>query len=230
MAQDRPSRWSTAIRYGLVKQAPSAAPLPANAKTPVDGLQLPEAIASKFVAPTIEGKPQTEFLDRRLELLVSLLSAKRRGVFTAPKEVVETDPQRFKLMSSRLDKALATVSGASVALGPEGTALVPGEEAKLAAVLYNGGVAEIQVKQLKFRGLGLETKLNTAEKILPGTDTSAEVRIVTPKNAQLSVPASEHLYDGRLFGEKLNARSRAYDRRRLVLDQQRVSERHRAGR
>src|SRR4030095_14064331 len=42
------------IRYRLVKQAPSAPPLPANAKTPVDGLQLPEAVASKFVAPTIE--------------------------------------------------------------------------------------------------------------------------------------------------------------------------------
>ena len=198
-----PAGGARQIRYGLVKQAPSAAPLPANAKTPVDGLQLPEAIASKFVAPTIEGKPQTEFLDRRLELLVSLVSAKRRGVFTAPKEVVDTDPQRFKLMESRLDKALATVSGASVALGPEGSVLVPGEEAKLAAVVSNAGMAEIQIKQVKFRGLGLESKLDAAEKMLPGTDTAADVKIATPKNAQLSVPASEHLYDGRLFGEKL---------------------------
>ena len=198
-----PAGGARQIRYGLVKQAPSAAPLPANAKTPVDGLKLPEAIASKFVAPTIESKPQTEFLDRRLELLVSLVSAKRRGVFTAPKAVVDTDPQRFKLMESRLDKALATVSGASVALGPEGSVLVPGEEAKLAAIVSNAGMAEIQIKQVKFRGLGLESKLDAAEKMLPGTDTAAEVKIVTPKNAQLSVPASEHLYDGRLFGEKL---------------------------
>ena len=198
-----PAGGARPIRYSLVKQAPSAALLPANAKTPVDGLQLPEAIASKFVAPTIEDKPQTDFLDRRLELLVSLLSAKRRGVFTAPKEVVATDPQRFKLMSSRLDNALAIVSGASVGLGPEGAVLIPGEEAKLAAVVANGGMAEIQIKQVKFRGLGQETKLDAAEKILPGTDTAAEVKIAIPKNAQLSVPASEHLYDGRLFGEKL---------------------------
>ena len=198
-----PAGGARQIRYGLVKQAPSATPLPANAKTPVDGLQLPEAVASKFVAPTIEGKPLTEVLDRRLELLVSLLSAKRRGVFTAPKEVTDTDPQRFKLMASRLDKALAIVSGASVALGPDGTALVPGEEAKLAAIVANGGMAEIQIKQVKFRGFGVETKLNAAEKILPGTDTVAEAKIVTPKNAALSVPASEHLYDGRLFGEEL---------------------------
>lgn len=202
-----PAGGARPIRYGLVKQAPAAAPLPANAKTPVDGLQLPEAIASRFVAPTIEGKPQTEFLDRRLELLVSLLSAKRRGIFTASKEVVQTDPHRFQLMESRLDKALAIVSGASVGLGPEGSVLIPGEEAKLAAVVANGGMAEIQIKQVKFRGLGQETKLDAAEKILPGTDTSAEVKIATPKNAQLSVPASEHLYDGRLFGEKLTVKA-----------------------
>lgn len=198
-----PAGGARPIRYGLVKQAPSAPPLPANAKTPVDGLQLPEAVASKLVTPTIEGKPLTEYLDRRLEVLVSLLSAKRRGVFTAPKEVTDTDPQRFKLMESRLDKALATVSGASVALGPEDSVLVPGEETKLAAIVANGGMAEIQIKQVKFRGMGQESKLNAAEKILPGTDTSAEVKIATPKTAQLSVPASEHLYDGRLFGEKL---------------------------
>ena len=62
-------------------------------------------------------------------------------------------------MSSRLDKALAAAAGASVALSPEDAALVPGEEAQLAAVVTNAGVAEIQIKQLKFRGLGVETKL-----------------------------------------------------------------------
>jgi LmbE family N-acetylglucosaminyl deacetylase len=197
-----PAGGARPIRYSLVKQAPSAPPLPANAKTPVDGLSLPEAMASKFVAPTIEGKPLTEFLDRRLELLVSLLSAKRRGAFAQPKELANTDVQRFKLMSSRLDKALATVSGASVALGDEG-ALIPGEQAQLAAIVANSGMAEIQIKQLKFRGLGVDAKLNAADKMLPGTETSAEVKITTPKSARLSVPSSEHLYDGRLFGEPL---------------------------
>src|SRR6185295_3079504 len=192
------------IRYALVKQAPNTPALPANAKTPVDGLTLPEAVASKLVPPSIEEKPLTEFTDRRLELLVSLLSAKRRGVFTAPKEVFDTDSHRFELMASRLNKALAEVSGASITLGSENSALVPGEEAQLAVVLSNAGVAEIQVKQLKFRGLGVETKLNAADKMLPRTDTAAEVKVPTPKNASLTVPSSEHLYDGRLFGEPLD--------------------------
>jgi LmbE family N-acetylglucosaminyl deacetylase len=199
-----PAGGARPIRYSLVKQAANSPALPANAKTPVDGLTLPDAEASKLTPPTIEGKPLTEFLDRRLELLVSLLSAKRRGVFSAPKEVVETDPHRFKLMSSRLDQAVAIVAAASVSLNLEGSALVPGEQARLAAVVSNSGSADIQIKQLKFHGLGVDTKLDTAEKMLPNTETSAEVKATVPKSTSLSVPSSEHLYDGRLFGEPLS--------------------------
>jgi len=197
-----PAGGARPISYSLVKQAPSAPPLPANAKTPVEGLSLPEPMASKFAPLTIEGKPLTEFLDRRLEVLVALLNARRRGVFALPKELENTDLQRFKLMSSRLDKAIATISGASVSLGPEG-ALIPGEQTQLAAILTNGGLAEIQIKQVKFRGLGAEMKLDTADKMLPGTETSAKVKITTPKNVSFSVPSSEHLYDNRLFGEPI---------------------------
>ena len=134
-------------------------------------------------------------------------------------------------MASRLDKALATVSGASVALGPEGSALVPGEEAQLAAIVANAGMAEIQIKQLKFRGLGVETKLDAADKMLPGTETAAEVKVATPKNAQLecsfvrtslrrsSVWRTAH-------GSKLSYRSKAF---RSAVDNE-VAERRRAGR
>jgi LmbE family N-acetylglucosaminyl deacetylase len=198
-----PAGGARPIRYSIVKQAANSPALPANAKTPVDGLVLPEAVAVKLVAPTIESKPLTQFVDRRLEVLVALLNAKRRGVFTAPKEVIDTDPHRFSLMSSRLDAAIAAATGASISLNPEEAVLVPGYESQLAAVLTNGGVADIQIKQLKFSGLGINKDLQAAEKMLPGTDTSAEVKIKTPQNTSLTVPSSEHLYDGRLFGEPL---------------------------
>ncbi|HKG60642.1 MAG TPA: PIG-L family deacetylase [Pyrinomonadaceae bacterium] len=198
-----PAGGARPIRYNLVKQAASSPALPANAKTPIDGLVLPEAVASKLVAPTIDTKPLTESVDRRLEVLVSLLSAKRRGAFTAPKEVVATDPHRFSLMSSRLDDAVAAAAGASVALNPENAVVVPGYDARLAAVVTNNGVAEVQIKQLKFTGLGVNRNLQAAEKMLPGTDTSAEIKTGVPKNTNLSVPSAEHLYDGRLFGEPL---------------------------
>ena len=198
-----PAGGARPIRYALTRSASSAPALPANAKTPLDGLSLPAAVAEKLAPPMIEGKPMSEFLDRRLEVLVSLLNAKRRGVFTAPKEVIDTDPQRFNLMSSRLDKALAAASGAAVGLTSESDALVPGEESQLNAILANSGMAEIQIKQVKFRGLGVETKLNTADKMLPGTETAAEVKVAVPNTTHLTVPSSEHLYDGRLFGEPL---------------------------
>lgn len=198
-----PASGARVIRYNLVKQTTSAAPMPADAKTPLDGLLLPEPVATRFVAPTIDGKPLTEFLDRRLETLVALLNAKRRGAFTAPKEVVDTDPARFTLMAQRLDNALAVASGASVALSSAGDALVPGEPARLTASLNNAGVAEIQVKQVRFKGLGIEQRLDTADKMLPETETSAAIDATVPKNTSLTVPASEHLYDGRLFGEPL---------------------------
>ena len=198
-----PPNGARIIRYSLVKQASSAAPLPANAKTPVDGLRLPETVAAKLVAPTIDDKPLTDALDRRLELLVSLLSAKRRGFFTAPKEVLELDPHRFDLMSRRLNNALAAVSGASVYLNPTSPVLVPGEEVRLEAIVANSGIAEVQIKQLMFRGVGSEKILETADKIIPGTEATAEVKFTTPKTYVFSVPSAEHLYDGRLFGEPL---------------------------
>ncbi|HKR12788.1 MAG TPA: PIG-L family deacetylase [Pyrinomonadaceae bacterium] len=198
-----PASGARVIRYNLVRQVTTAAPMPPDAKTPLDGLRLPEPIATRFVAPTIDGKPLTEFLDRRLETLVALLNAKRRAAFTAPKEVVDTDAPRFALMAQRLDNALAVASGASVALSSAGDALVPGEPARLTASLNNDGVAEIQVKQVRFKGLGVEQRLDTADKMLPETDTSAAIDVTVPKNASLTVPASAHLYDGRLFGEPL---------------------------
>ncbi|HEU4796802.1 MAG TPA: hypothetical protein VFT02_14300, partial [Pyrinomonadaceae bacterium] len=192
-------------RYALVKQAANTPALPAQAKTPLDGLSLPEQISSRFVPPTIEGKPLTEFVERRLEVLVSLINARRRGAFTGPADAVALDPQRFKLMASRLDKALAIATGVTVTLTPEGTAIVPGEKTRITASIANNGVGDIQIKQLKFRGLGLEARPNVADKMLPGTETSARIEVTAPKATSFSVPSAEHLYDGRLFGEPLAA-------------------------
>jgi LmbE family N-acetylglucosaminyl deacetylase len=192
-------------RYMLVKQAPNTPALPANAKTPLDGLKLPEQIAEHLVAPTIDGKPLTEFIERRLEVLVALMNARRRGAFTAPPDVAAQDPQRFKLMSSRLDKALAVATGVTVNINPESSALVPGQKTNITVSIGNNGVGDIQIKDAKFRGLGLQTKLNVADKMLPGTETTSLVEVTTPKTTSFTVPASEHLYDGRLFGEPLTA-------------------------
>jgi hypothetical protein len=68
---------------------------------------LPEAVAAKLVAPTIESKPLTDFVDRRLEVLVSLLERKATRRVHGAERSSRLDPHRFNLMSSRLDAAIA---------------------------------------------------------------------------------------------------------------------------
>jgi LmbE family N-acetylglucosaminyl deacetylase len=187
-------------RYNLVRSAPGAAPLPNDAKTPVDGLQLPEAIRSRFSPPTIDEKPLYGFAGNHTEVLVALINARRRGAFTASKEIVDLDPDRFRLMSSRLDKALATATGTSVSVKSVEEVLVPNEKARFVVTLANTGEEEVQIKRWTSTGLPVLKQLDPADKLLPGTEQFQELTAVPPKRTPISVPSSEHLYDGLLFG------------------------------
>ena len=198
-----PANGARPIRYNLVRQMQSAGPLPAGAKSPIDGLVLPETIRAKFAAPTIDNKPLTDFVDNRGELLVSLINARKRGAFSAAKEVVDLDPQRFKLMSLRLDNALATTAQVSLTAETDEPVLVPELKTKVSTTLANNGDAEVQVKRVVIHTFGLDNRIDTADKMLPETETSGHYEVLTPKTASFSVPAAEHLYDGRLFGQPL---------------------------
>lgn len=191
------------IRYTLVRQVPTAGALPPNAKTPLDGLQLPESISKGFVAPTIDNKPLTEFIDNRDEVLVSLINARKHGAFTAAKEVVELDVPRFKLMASRLDNAMAAAAGIVLNAASEEPVLVPGSRTKISASLANTGTSEVLIKRVVIHSFGLDNRIDEADKIVPETETSGQFEVSTPKAARLSVPAAEHLYDGLLFGQPL---------------------------
>ncbi|HEX7294768.1 MAG TPA: PIG-L family deacetylase [Pyrinomonadaceae bacterium] len=193
-------------RYTLVKSAAGAAPLPNEPKTPVDGLQLPEAIRARFTAPTIDEKPLTGFAGNHTEVLVALMNAKRRRAFTAPKDVLQIDPERFQLMASRLDTALAKATGVSVTIKPPADVLVPDERSELEVSLENTGDEELAVKRWSSSGLPVMYQLGGVkrpDKLLPGTGTFQELIVTPPKQTPISVPSSEHLYDGQLFGSQL---------------------------
>ncbi|HET6861431.1 MAG TPA: PIG-L family deacetylase [Pyrinomonadaceae bacterium] len=189
------------IRYNLVRKAANAAPLPANAKTPLDGLRLPEPETARLVAPTIEGKPLTDFLDKRSVVLASLVNARKLGAFTATKEITGSDAQRFQLMAGRLDAALATAANVALTVTSADRVLVPDHKTPFDVTLTNSGEEEVFIKGWKSQGLSVEKKLETAEKLLPGTETSQQLMALTPRSAKFSVPSAEHLYDGRLFGD-----------------------------
>jgi len=190
-------------RYNLVRQASSAAPLPADAKSPIDGLKLPDQLASKFVAPTIDNKPLTDFLDKRSEVLVSLINARKHGAFTADKEIVALDSHRFSLMNARLDKALARAAGIALNGDSDEPVLIPGAKTKISASLANTGDSEVQIKRVVVHGFGADNQIETADKMLPETETTGHFEVATPANTSISVPSAEHLYDGLLFGQPL---------------------------
>ena len=201
-----PATGGRIARYNLVRSAPTAAPLPAAAKTPIDGLQLPEPIRNKFAAPTIDEKPLADFAGNHTELLVALMNAKRRGAFTAPRFIVEVDPERFQLMASRLDTALAKTTGISATIRTPEDLLVPNEQTKVEVSLENSGEEEVAVRRWESSGLPVKYQLGglkRPDKLLPGTATFQELIVNTPKQTPISVPSSEHLYDGQLFGSRL---------------------------
>lgn len=212
------------LRYTLVRHAPSAAPLPDEAKSPLDGLELPESIRSRFVAPTIDNKPLTEFLDKRGELLVSLTNARKRGAFTGPKDLMEIDPQRFKLMTSRLDAALTAATGVSLTIKSPDKMVVPGEKTTFEISVANAGEDEVVIKRLSSSGFTIEKKLETAEKLPAGTETSQSVTALTAKTAKINTPLAEHLYDGTLLGEpfRVEAEMEVGGARFLVLSEKRM--------
>ena len=198
-----PPNGARIIRYNLVRQIQTAGALPDNAKSPVDGLRLPDSISGGFVAPTLDNKSLTDFLDKRSEVLVSLVNARKRGAFSPAKDIVDLDPQRFRLMASRLDKALAAAADVSLKADSEEPTFVPGTKNKVSVTLSNFGDSEVQIKSSTISSFGLNNRLNMAEKVIPETETSAQFDVSVPKTAPLSVPSAEHLYDNRLFGEPL---------------------------
>src|SRR5204863_7618787 len=56
-------------------------------------------------------------------------------------------------------------------------------------------------------GFGADNRVDTAEKILPETETTGHFDVTTPASTAISVPSAEHLYDGLLFGQPLTIKA-----------------------
>ncbi len=190
------------IRYRLVREVQTTPSLPAGARTFVDGLILPLTVGSKLAPLAVNHQSLTEFADKREEALIALLNARKAGAFTAPADVYALDAPRFRLMSDRLDRALAVASGVSLDLRPGGP-LIPGGKSQLTAAITNAGDAEVRIRRLSLQAWGTNNAVGIAGKLPPGTDTSEIITTDPPKRFPLTVPAADHLYDGRFLGEPL---------------------------
>jgi LmbE family N-acetylglucosaminyl deacetylase len=190
------------IRYRLVREASGARPLTEKANTPLAGLELPEAFAQKVAPPTIDGKPLTEFLSRQDRVLAALVDW--RASQSAPATAVE-DVDRFRLFESRVNRALAVAAGVSLILSSRAAVLVPGGQTTFSIIVANTGIGGVQLDDLRFNGWGNNARLKAADLLLPDTETVVTVDESTPKNAALTVPKEEHLYDGYFLGKPVSA-------------------------
>jgi hypothetical protein len=83
--------------------------------------------------------------------------------------------------------------------------LVPGTHTTFAIDLANGGMEGIHVDAIRFSGWEKTMPVETADLLLPDTETVVTVDSATPKTATVTVPNEEHLYDGLFLGQNFNA-------------------------
>ncbi|MGI8919211.1 MAG: PIG-L family deacetylase, partial [Pyrinomonadaceae bacterium] len=179
------------IRYRLAREVAGGPALPSEPKAFLDGL----LVAVR--APTIDGRNLSEILDQPDRVLNALIDWRRRtGAGSTPGE----DAQRSRLISDRVDHALALAAGIAVKVSSQGKALVPGTLARFSINLSNAGNRTVQIKKLSLRGWGNVVPLDPAEQMSADTETIAPVDLVTPPTAMITVPHEEHLYDDLLFG------------------------------
>ena len=109
-------------------------------------------------------------------------------------------------MAKRLDAALAAAAGISVDVTPEAKALVPGTPANFDITITNHGSMEAKLYTVDLGGMGMGEGHASSTRVLPAGQMVKLVRTFTaPAGATLTVPHHEHLYDGKVFGEKFAA-------------------------
>lgn len=192
------------VRYRLAREAVDAAPLPANARTFLDGLQLPEYLRDRMAAPTIDGRPLTEFLDQRERVFKALLAAKKR-VVPFDNAAKGNNELRFSRWSGRLDESLIAARGISINLTTQDAVSVPASSANLILKLINKGEKPVTIESIQFSGFKSTKELKKQHQLSPQTTVTEQSSLEVPASAAANLPYSLHLYDDRLFGETVHA-------------------------
>jgi hypothetical protein len=144
----------------------------------------------------------TEFVSAPDRVLAALVQWRASRPTVAPADV-----DRFRLFVDRADHALAVAAGVSLTINPRAPVLVPGIPTTFSITLANSGIGGTHVDDLRFSGWGENVPLKTADLLLPDTETVVTVDELTPKNAAVTVPPEQHLYDGTFLGKRVSARA-----------------------
>ncbi|HEY0547397.1 MAG TPA: PIG-L family deacetylase [Pyrinomonadaceae bacterium] len=196
------------VRYRLAREAKEASPLPANPKTFLDGLRLPEKVAPLLNAPTIEGKPLTDFISQPERVFKALADDLNQEKIRSDRlNTVEADPH-FELMTERINHALAATSGIELALTSSDSVLIPASTTAFRLRVANKGDRPVRVRDVRFPDRRDVNGSTESALVKPHSQLELNLqKFNTPAGAKSNLPHAEHLYDGTLFGERLTARA-----------------------
>jgi LmbE family N-acetylglucosaminyl deacetylase len=190
------------IRYKLVKTATDspALTITESARPFVEGLTLPEEVAKRLTPPQVEGVDLPKATDD--EAVLDTLIEWRKSVSRA--QHANADPARFASLNASLNRALAVASAIKLSISSTRPVLVPGTTHQINVSIANEGTRIFRLNELRLNTWQQE-RLDAAEHLLPGTETSVPVDLSVPANAAFTVPKAEHLYDGLVAGKTLFA-------------------------
>jgi LmbE family N-acetylglucosaminyl deacetylase len=198
------------IRYRLVREAKGAQPLTKDADSFLAGLVVPPELVPRL-SPLWSDQSMIPINER--ELVFPRLLALAKGFHQANSpQIIMTQP-RVATMAKRLDAALAAAAGINVDLAPESKALVPGVPANFKITVANHGSVEAALGMVHLDGMGRGAggpasgagRPASTSPVAPGQSVTIEREYQTSRDAAVTVPHQEHLYDGREFGEQFTA-------------------------
>lgn len=194
------------IRYRLARTAKGGVPPTQNAPLFLAGLSLPEALATQLTPLAARALlPLYVTAGRKAEAVREALVAARKGGLFAPLAGTNDLP-RFRLMSARLDTALALASGISVTITPREEVLVPNTTTAFSVSISNSGTRDATITEIDFKDLKYVSGIETPQRLAPGATINLTASAYAPRDAAPSVPHAKHLYDGLLFGYEFGAR------------------------
>ena len=203
------------IRYVLVREAKGAQALTKESHNFLDGLRLSEENVVSFQPPTIAGQSLTNFLDDRDKVERALISANKTSAYGRPQTVAASDrlaaDPRLVALHSRLNTALAVTLRISAQLISSESALVPGGTTRFQFRVSNQGTKAAIARRFWFgerygkTTAGVLMGPELPPNLLAGKTIEIPLSYETPSEAKVTVPHSQHLYDGSVSGREFEA-------------------------
>jgi hypothetical protein len=193
------------IRYGLVKSATGAEPMPAQeSHNFLDGLRLSSAVAQELRLPDFAAP--AELLTNLERTRGALIEAYRTGHWDTQGKA---DPPRHDLMRGKMERA------AALALGLRLTAELPvkigvaNSTMNVPVKIANGGAEPVTVVDCGARASAAATNQRSVDvkvnhsagrPVSPGAAITLSEQIQIPTTAKINVPLAKHLYEPTALG------------------------------